>query len=222
MFKFNPEKQTGGQYARSVAGGVGTVFAAGAVGAGVGYTAAQQMGIDSGVPTALGATAGFGVALGANFALRNPGRALGVIGTPLYHVGGYLKENITPSGVMSTLEGVGNASLKVAQTAGPLVGAVGSAAVQSAGEFASIARGMLKKNPENTIGYSLNAFGKVAVGAGVVASSLKKAFDTHEKIHMGSNDGQVATATPGMKSSTMDYAGATGDLNFSMYANRRG
>lgn len=222
MFKFDPEKQTGGQYARSMAGGVGTVVAAGAVGAGVGYVAGQQIGMDPTVSTTIGSVAGATIGLGANFAIRNPARALGIVGTPLYHVGGYLKENVTPGGVMSTLENIGTKSLGAAKAVAPVVSSVGTAAIQSAGEFASIARGMVSKNPENTIGYSLNAFGKVAVGAGVVASSLKKAFDTHEKIHMGSNDGQIATATPGMRSSTMDYAGATGDLNFSMYANRRG
>lgn len=67
----------------------------------------------------------------------------------------------------------------------------------------------------------MSGLGKTVIGAGALIGAVKGITNTADSIRMGRAEGGVQTATP-RPPSYANNAGATGDLNFALHANRRG
>lgn len=198
----------------------------GMTGGSLGVAYGAQTNTDPVFSGAIGTVAGVGAGIAIDAIASNPKKFLSAVGTPGYLLG----KSIVNHTLDGSLLAGGKAILNGAATVGGTTAAIaakglqigGLAATEFAGEIGSIGKGLLKPTESNMLGVKLNPLGAATIGVGVLAAGAKKAFQEHEKRHMGTNDGRIVTATPGTTSSTMNYAGATGDLNFSMYTNRRG
>lgn len=190
----------------------------------------------------IGGIAGAGVGLAGTAIARNAGSIIGTAGSKLEDIGFGVANAIYDGTALNIAKGVGKAALGGAKAVGGLgfnTAAVGvgvaSRAVNTAGFVGSLLTTDYKdsfirrklsgaSSPEkvnNILGKRFNFAGKVAVGAFAVGSGMVEGFKAHEKYRMGSNDGQVRKATPVYGSSSMDNAGATGDLVFALNANKK-
>lgn len=142
-------------------------------------------------------------------------------------------------GTVAGVAGLASASTGAAvgvgmATAGTALGVAGLGAVMTGVKAAGQLGKSMVKVPDKSISVGLNNIGEFKLNgtAGVILTGamaykgIAEGVKTFEKSRMGVNDGMLRTATPIIplqQNKTPSYAnnaGATGDLVFSMFANR--
>lgn len=217
---------------------VGTGVAATSIGAGMALGAyAGQTNQDASKGMAIGAGLGLGAGIGAVAIGSNADKIASSVGKGILSTGQKIvdtaKNPAVHEAVKTGVAKAGQTAIQTGAVAGKVAGVAANVgavtAIKAGAKYGNIAASMFKVNPNfKTPGSNggllkLTKGGVAMIGAGTAISAGVNAFKAFNDAKAGTSDGQVLTATPqAVRSSNMRNAGATGDLAFAMYAQRRG